>query len=117
MRQSSEPTDHDVAEYVNALLKGTKEQVEEVMAARFAVRALDSAVRKGPGTVSGELARAKLEDQTTTTAVAQKHGPGQVPILLPEMESMESQRSPWIVRSIFLLLIIIPILIWIAWRS
>ena len=117
VRQSSEPTDHDVAEYVNALLKGTKEQVEEVMAARFAVRALDSAVRKGPGTVSGELARAKLEDQTTTTAVAQKHGPGQVPIPLPEMESMESQRSPWIVRSIFLLLIIIPILIWIAWRS
>ena len=115
VRQSSEPTDHDVAEYVNALLKGTQEQVEEVMAARFAVRATDSATKKGTGMQSGEMARAKLEDQPTTTAVIQKRGPAHIPIPLPEMESMESARSPWVIRAIVLLLIIIPILIWIAW--
>ena len=116
VRQSSEPTDHDVAEYVNTLLKGTKEQVEEVMAARFAVRATVSATQKATGMSSGEMSRAKLEDQPTTTAVVQKPGPAQISIPLPEMESMESERSPWVVRALILLLIIIPILIWIAWR-
>ena len=112
VRQASEPTDHDVAEYVNTLLKGTKEQVEEVMAARFAVRTTVSAT----GRSSGEMSRAKLEDQPTTTAVVQKPGPAQIPIPLPEMESMESERSPWVARALILLLIIISILIWIAWR-
>ncbi len=117
VRQSSEPTDHDVAEYVNALLKGTKEQVEEVMSARFAVRAPVLAPQKTAASPSGERARAKLEDQPTTTAILQKPGQTQIPIPLPEMESMESQHSPWVVRAIILLLIIIPVLIWIAWRS
>lgn len=117
VRQSSEPTDHDIAEYVNALLKGTKEQVEEVMAARFAVRAMVSGTQKAIGTPSGEMARAKLEDQPTTTAMVKKPGPARIPIPLPEMDSMESERSPWVMRTIILLLIIIPILIWIAWRS
>ncbi|MBL0210541.1 MAG: protein kinase [Holophagaceae bacterium] len=117
VRQSSEPTDHDVAEYVNALLKGTKEQVEEVMSARFAVRVSDLALKKGTGMQSGELARTKLEDQPTTTAVVQKRAPAQIPIPLPELESMESTRSPWLVRAIVLLLIIIPVLIWIAWHA
>jgi serine/threonine protein kinase len=117
VRQSSEPTDHDVAEYINALLKGTKEQVEEVMAARFAVRATVSNGEKGTGKPAGEMFRGKLEDQPTATAVVQKHGQVQIPIPLPEMESMESGHSPWLVRAIILLLIIIPVLIWIAWRS
>ena len=117
VRQSSEPTDHDVAEYVNALLKGTKEQVEEVMAARFAVRAPGLAAQNVMAGPPSQGARPKLEDQPTTTAVMKKPGPAQIPIPLPEMESMESKTSPWVVRAIILLLIVIPVLIWIAWRS
>ena len=116
VRQSSEPTDHDVAEYVNALLKGTKEQVEEVMAARFAVRAMAPVVQKGTGMQAGGRSRTNLEDQPTAAAVL-KPGPVPIPIPLPEMESMESERSPWVMRVIILLLVIIPILIWIASRS
>jgi serine/threonine protein kinase len=117
VRQSSEPTDHDVAEYVNTLLKGTKEQVEEVMSARFAVRVKASASQATMGTLSAQMARAKLEDQPTTTVIVHKAGPSQTPIPLPEMESMESVRSPWVMRTIILLLVIIPILVWIAWRT
>lgn len=117
VRQASEPTDHDVAEYVNALLKGTKEQVEEVMSARFAVRGQALPALKASENLSHERARATLEDQQTSTAVMQKPGPTQIPIPLPEMESMQSKTSPWVVRGIILLLILIPILIWIAWRA
>ncbi len=117
VRQSSEPTDHDVAEYVNALLKGTKEQVEEVMAARFAVRAAVFTGQTATGMLSSDRVRAKLADQPTTTAMAPKPNPNQSSIPLPEMESMDSQRSPWVVRAIILLLIIIPLLIWIAWHA
>ncbi len=37
VQHKNEPTDHDVAEYVNTLLKGTKEQLETLLAAHFAV--------------------------------------------------------------------------------
>ncbi len=115
VRQSSEPTDHDVAEYVNALLKGTKEQVEEVLAARFAIRAPLAANRSHgqPGSSILERPGSKLEDQQTATAVVPKPGLAQIPIPLPEMEHLESNRPGWLVPAIIAVILVLVFLFYI----
>ncbi len=113
VRQSSEPTDHDVAEYVNALLKGTKEQVEEVLAARFAVRATASSAHRIQGSPSAEMAGPNLQDQPTATAVVPKHGPPQIPIPLPEMEHLQSSRPAWLAPAIIAVVLLLIFLFYI----
>lgn len=39
VKHGNEPTDHEVAEYVNTLLKGTKEDLDALLATHFAIKA------------------------------------------------------------------------------
>jgi len=39
VKHGNEPTDHEVAEYVNTLLKGTKEDLDHLLATHFAIKA------------------------------------------------------------------------------
>jgi hypothetical protein len=47
-RQGYEPTEHDLAEYVNTLLKGTREESESLLSTRFALPAEPPAPRPEP---------------------------------------------------------------------
>lgn len=118
VRQGSEPTDHDVAEYVNALLKGTKDQVEEVLAARFAIRSIPTPATPWMAEPpSGEQVKSQMEDQPTA---AMPKKPIPIPIPLPEMETMEPGRPAWLIPSIIaviLLLIFLFIIYGMATRT
>ncbi|MFN8012153.1 MAG: serine/threonine-protein kinase [Holophagaceae bacterium] len=110
-KHGGEPTEHEVAEYVQALMRGTKEEVEEVLAAKFhtVVKASTPALPPPP----------PAEDVATTakplpppTPEAQPKGP-QVP--LPEITlSGVTSRPKWIVPAILLLLGVVAVLIFLA---
>jgi len=74
VKHGNEPTDHDVAEYSNTLLKGTKEQLEQLLAERFAVRDIPS--------VPTANVRSVVEDQPTRAdipKVVSKNAPQMLP--------------------------------------
>ncbi|HWQ09341.1 MAG TPA: hypothetical protein VN436_09545, partial [Holophaga sp.] len=63
----NEPTDHDVAEYVNTLLKGTKEDLDALLASRFAVAKPRHAV--AAPSMPPVATPPRLEDPPTTVEV------------------------------------------------
>jgi len=62
VRHGNEPTDHDIAEYVNTLLKGTKEQLDALLVARFTI----APPAPAPAPVTPAPGIAKPEDPPTT---------------------------------------------------
>jgi hypothetical protein len=65
VRHGNEPTDHEVAEYVNTLLKGTKEQLDVLLATHFAIKPVPVASEPIPS----EVLNPKIEDPPTTVDV------------------------------------------------
>jgi hypothetical protein len=112
-KHGGEPTEHEVADYVHALLRGTKEEVEEVLAAKFHTQVRPS--------LPAQPASVQAEDMPTTAkplpppAPAQPRGP-QVP--LPEITlSGVTRRPKWIVPAILALLGLVAVLIYVALSS
>ena len=84
VKHGNEPTDHDVAEYANTLLKGTKEQLEQLLAERFAVREVP--------TLPTAEAKPLLEDQPTRADIP-KAAPKNVPQMLPPPPELGEEPS------------------------
>jgi hypothetical protein len=107
-RQGTPLTEHDVAEYMEALLVGPKERLEALLAARFPqVASLTSGSYRVPAGRSGE---------TTTLRM----GPGTLPGLehLPEESPVNPRPRPrWLLPAILALTVLLVVLIWVAARS
>lgn len=108
-RQGAPITEHDVAEYMEALLVGPKERLEELLAARFPqVASLSSGSYRVPAGKSGE---------TTTTARVR---PGTLPGLdaAPEEPIAAPRSRPrWLLPVILVLTVLLATLLWVAARS
>lgn len=107
-RQGTPIIEHDVAEYMEALLVGPKERLEELLAARFPqVASLSSGSYRVPAGRSGE---------TTTTARTR-------PDMPPGLEVPEGPVAPpkprprWLLPVILVLTALMVTLLWIAARS
>jgi len=104
-RQGTPLTEHDVAEYMEALLVGTKERLEGLLAARFPqVASLSSGSYRVPAGKSGE----------TTTRVRSDTLPGLDPA--PE-DPPAVPRPRWLLPVILALTAMLATLLWIASRS
>lgn len=104
-RQGAPLTEHDVAEYMEALLVGTKERLEELLAARFPqVASLSSGSYRVPAGKSGE----------TPTRMR----PDTLPGLEPAPEDPPAVPRPrWLLPVILVLTAMLVTLLWIATRS
>jgi hypothetical protein len=114
MKQGHIPTEHDVAEYVHALLTGTREDVERVMHTRFPAPTLQLAPRLTSGTHPAL--------QETQAGIAPHSGPtsGNLPELPPEPQLMPPPpgvRPLWLLPLILALLGMLITLIWVAGRT
>jgi len=113
VRHGNEPTDHDVAEYVNTLLKGTKEQLEHLLAEHFSARppAPDSHTTSIPTVPSKSL-----EDPPTRVDVKKAMSVA-IPLPPPEIgEQANAKRRPWLVPIILLALALAGVSIWLLIR-
>jgi serine/threonine protein kinase/CheY-like chemotaxis protein len=108
-RQGTPIIEHDVAEYMEALLVGPKERLEQLLASRFPqVTSLSSGSYRVPAGRSGE---------TTTTARVR---PGTLTGLEPPPEGPIAAPRPrprWLLPVILVLTVLLAALIWIAARS
>jgi len=109
VRHGNEPTDHDVAEYVNTLLKGTKEQLEHLLAERFAVRT-------PPPEPQAPARPASLKNEDPPT-IAEVVPAVRMSLPPPEIgERHEGKRHRWLFPVIFSALILAGVTIWLLIR-
>ena len=104
-RGGNEPVEHDVAEYVNTLLKGSKEQVESLIVSRFPV----SQRRLGPPIQAAPPEKPTPREETRATF------PGSVPLPPQDLELEESSHR-WFLPAAALVLAIVAILLWLVAR-
>jgi serine/threonine protein kinase len=107
-RQGTPITEHDVAEYMNALLKGTRDNLEHLVSTRFPIPAsLTSGVHRIPG-------------DFTSTATALRHEPysreytATGPPLAPVPDEPETSRPRWLLPVILTLAVILIIMLAVA---
>jgi serine/threonine protein kinase/CheY-like chemotaxis protein len=110
-RQGTPITEHDVAEYMQALLNGSKDRLENLVSARFPIPA---SLTSGTHRVAGDL--------TGTTASAHRlnlsHAEtGMDPLLPPEPMAVPSSRPGWLLPVILALAVILVIMLAMAGRS
>jgi serine/threonine protein kinase len=108
-RQGGEPTEHDVAEYVNALLRGTKEQVEQIMGLRFQCKGKLQPLPpppQGSARVLDDLPTAAEYRKSRSAAISQ--------VSLPRLEIGKPSRPTWVIPVVIFLLMLIAGLIWFA---
>jgi len=87
VKHGNEPTDHEVAEYVNTLLKGTKEQLDTLLATHFAARTPVPA----PEPERAPIRETAIGDLPTTVEV--KPPPARV-VPPPEIRSLPKRELP-----------------------
>jgi len=110
--QGGEPTEHDVAEYENALLRGTKEQVEQVMGLRFKCQGRPQPLPPPPQSA------ARMMDDLPTAAEVRKPRPTQISqVPLPKLELGGSSRPSWVLPVVLFLAALVAVLIWVATHS
>lgn len=113
MKQGHIPTEHDVAEYIHALLTGTKEDVERVMHSRFP----QPTMQLSPQLTSGS----HPSFQETQAGLPTSSGPttGNLAELPPFPERMEppAVKPLWLLPVILALLGMLVTLIWVAGRT
>jgi serine/threonine protein kinase/DNA-binding NarL/FixJ family response regulator len=115
MKQGHIPTEHDVAEYLQALLMGTKEDVQRVIQSRFPLPTVHLGPPSGANAVFTET---RVESQPMHS------GPTLDPTL-PEAETLPApeaapgpaQRPVWLMPLILVIAAILCILFWVASRS
>ena len=105
VRHGNEPTDHDVAEYVNTLLKGTKEQLDVLLATRFAVKP------PKPEPLPSIVSSPRIEDPPTTVEMKKAPFKSDPP---PEIRRKSRRELPhWLLP--FLLIVILAGLLVVSW--
>jgi hypothetical protein len=115
-KHGGEPTEHEVAEYVHALLRGTKEDVEEVLAAKFHTIARPLPVPAAPPAPAEDMPTTAQATPLPLPAAAPAPRPVHVP--LPEITlSGVTRRPKWIVPVILLLLAVVAGLLYFALTS
>ncbi len=107
-RSGNEPVEHDVAEYVNTLLKGTKEQVESLVSTRFPLppRRLEAEPRALP-----TLPRA---DEVTTPAGLRSAVAEPIPLPPQELGMESSPPHRWLLPAAALILAVAAIVLWLV---
>jgi serine/threonine protein kinase/CheY-like chemotaxis protein len=112
-RQGIHITEHDVAEYMTALYKGSRENLEHLVSTRFPVPASHtSGVHRrlgeflGPATHSGEFALQETALRPVPEEVPQEF-----------LESAEPPRPRWLLPVILALAVILVIMLAVAGRS
>ncbi len=107
-RTGNEPVEHDVAEYVNTLLKGTKEQVESLVSARFPPppRRLEAEPRALPPMPKPDEAPMSPGPRVTL--------PEPVPLPPHEIEMDASAGRRWLLPTVALILAVAAILLWLV---
>ncbi len=103
-RQGTPITEHDVAEYVDALLTGPPDRLEALVADRFPqVASLSSGAHRMPTAGTGE----------TATRVRDRTQPGLPPLPTMGLPGDPRPRPRWLLPAILLLAILLGGLIWI----
>ncbi|HJV22264.1 MAG TPA: protein kinase [Holophagaceae bacterium] len=116
MKQGHIPTEHDVAEYIHALLTGTKEDVERVMHSRFPAPTLQLTPRLNSGShPSLQETQAALPTGSGATV---GNGAEQAPLPeRPERLEPPAVKPIWLLPVILALLGLLILLIWVAGRT
>ncbi len=107
-RQGTPITEHDVAEYMQTLLNGSRDHLENLMAARFPL----------PTSLTSGTHR-NLADQTGTTSPAHRANLSQVetglePLLPPALDEEPPTRPRWLLPVILTLAVILVIMLAVA---
>jgi serine/threonine protein kinase/CheY-like chemotaxis protein len=109
VRHSNEPTDHDVAEYVNTLLKGTKEQLEVLLATHFSVKPPKAEPDPQP------VPEPKIEDLPTTVEVKNLPSQSAPP---PEMRKERERDLPrWLLPVLLCIALGLLLVVWFFARG
>ena len=111
VRHGNEPTDHDVAEYVNTLLKGTKEQLDLLLATHFAVKPLRTAPEPGPSLLSN----AGIEDPAT--AVEMKKAPIKSDLPLEIRKESRRELPRWLLPVLLCVALALLLVFWFFARG
>ena len=115
MKQGHIPTEHDVAEYIHALLTGTREDVERVMHLRFPQPTMQLAPRVPSGSFAAlqetQASPASFGGATAGNLAEEPVPPPPSPDLRPPV------RPIWLLPVILALLVLLVTLIWVAGRT
>jgi serine/threonine protein kinase len=111
VRSGNEPVEHDIAEYVNTLLKGTKEQLEALVSTHFPVPVR----RPIPEPRGGPVAAPNLEDHPTAVASPQAQ-PEPVPLPPQDLDLHKPGSHRWLLPTAALILAVVAILLWLVAR-
>lgn len=112
VRGGNEPVEHDIAEYVNTLLKGTKEQVETLVSTHFPIP-----VRRPGSEPRSGIAAPPSRPEDIPTAVALPHAPPELLPLPPsDLEMQEAASHRWLLPTAALVLAVVAILLWLVAR-
>lgn len=106
-----EPTEHDVAEYVNALLKGTKEQVEQIMGLRFKCQGRPQPLPEPPKSA------ARMFDELPSVDSRPLRPAPVAQTSLPELQIKPPSRPRWMLPVLLLLAALVAGLLWVAAHS
>jgi len=111
VRSGNEPVEHDIAEYVNTLLKGTKEQVEALVSTHFPIPVR----RQIPEPRVGPVVVPNPEDHATAVASPQVR---QEPVPLPpqDLDLHKPGSHRWLLPTAALILAVVAILLWLVAR-
>jgi hypothetical protein len=85
VRHGNEPTEHDVAEYVNTLLKGTRAEVEALLEAKFVPSHLSLTPKPEKSQASGEP---RLQPSRPSPVMQELPPP-------PVQEPIQGSSRPW----------------------
>ena len=115
MKQGHIPTEHDVAEYIHALLTGIKEDVARVMHLRFPQPTLQLAPRPTSGTYPA--LQETQAGQPGSFGGPTASGPQDEMPTPPPADLRPPVRPLWLMPVILALLILLVSLIWVAGRT
>jgi serine/threonine protein kinase len=107
VKHGNEPTDHEVAEYVNTLLKGTKEDLDQLLATHFAVKAPKVEPTPPPS------AKPVVEDPPTTVDVKKV-----APAPAPETRNPAARELPrWLLPVLLCIALALALVVWYVARG
>jgi len=108
-RQGTPITEHDVAEYMNALLKGTKEHLETLVSAKFPVpTSLTSGIHRVLGDPPGSLTATHHRGTSSNLVTSMDSAP------MAEPEEEQPTRPRWLLPVILTLAVILVIMLVVA---
>ena len=108
-RQGTPITEHDVAEYMNALLKGTKEHLETLVSAKFPVpTSLTSGIHRVLGDPPGSLTATHHRGTNSNLVTSMDSAP------MAEPEEEQPTRPRWLLPVILTLAVILVIMLVVA---